>query len=194
MNSKRFIKLSKDGYEKQLTYRELNKRRNQAQRNGNYVEMITFEYAMIEDRLLSILKHLNIVIIIKDKPTINNNLRDSFYIMYYKNDDEHEDPKLYNISTKIKIIDLIFKYNGDDLYFSTLSKVMKEIDMDININKLFKRLNKWLPKRNEIIHGMYNKNIDDFDKNINDIAIEGKEVSYEISRLCDSIKKKIKNI
>ena len=39
---------------------------------------------------------------------------------------------------------------------------------------------------------MYNKNIDDFDKKIKDIAIEGKNLSYELSNICNLVKFNLK--
>ena len=185
----RFIKPISDGFEKQKTYRELNRRRNQSESGAKYVEMIAYDYAMIEDRLLSLLKHLNIVEIDNNRIIINKLIKNDFYKMYYNDKKEkHEDPQLYNIKTKISIIKKIIKYEGSNILLSEKSQILNAIDKSNNVKSSMIQLEKWLDKRNEIIHGMYNKKIEDFDGKIPIIAQEGKEISYQISKFGDLIK------
>ena len=191
---KRNIDAVNDNKEKQKTYTELNRRRNTAIENNNYVEVIAYDYAMIEDRLLSILKHLNLIKLdITGTYIINPNLRNDVYEFYYDDPKEkHKDPIINNITTKYKIIKKIIKYKGKNKNTIKLKTVFENVEKEISVKECIKNLKTWCDKRNEIIHSMYNKNIDDFDKKIKDIAIEGKNLSYELSNICNLVKFNLK--
>ena len=96
------------------------------------------------------------------------------------------------MNTKIKIIKKILKYQLDNTLLINMSNILKIIDDNCELNKSLRKVKKWCDKRNEIVHAMYNKNVIDFDKKIEDIVIEGKNLSYLFSRICNEIKK-IKN-
>ena len=195
MSNGGYINTIKTGMEKKATYQELNKRRNISEKNCNYVEMISYDYAMIEDRLLSILKHLNVVKINNNNEVIiNKDIKNEFYDIYYNNPDKsHKDPQIYNLSTKIKIIKIFLKYNDNNNIILNISNILKSSNDEVDIETCLKKIEKWSIKRNEVVHGMYNKNIEDFDLKIKDIAIDGKKISYDLSKMCDIVKKKIKD-
>ena len=189
---KRVIDKVIDNKDKQNTYRELNKRRNEALKSKKYVEVIAYDYAMIEDRLLSILKHIDLIELNDYKYNINKEIKDEFCLLYYNDDKNHDLPHINMMNTKIKIIKKILKYQLDNTLLINMSNILKIIDDNYELNKSLRKVKKWCDKRNEIVHAMYNKNVIDFDKKIEDIAIEGKDLSYLFSRICNEIKK-IKN-
>ena len=111
---------------------------------------------------------------------IKENIKENFYKVYYNNDNkEHDDPKIYNITTKIKILELFLKNKPDNTIMSNIFDIFSKANEDGIIKDYIKRLNEWLIKRNEIIHGMYNKNINDFDSKIEMILL--RENNYLMS-------------
>ena len=194
---KRTIDSVIDNQDKYHTYTELNKRRKKALEEGNYIEVVAYDYAMIEDRLLSILKHLKLIELNKKKQRyfIKKELEKAFFEFYYSKEEKgkkRNGPEIKNISTKIKIILLLLEYKKENESLKNMSFILKNVNEEIDLNKEKNILSKWCSKRDEIIHAMYNKNIQDFDKKIKDIAIEGKNISYTYSKISRIVKKYLK--
>ena len=61
-----------NNYEKNIKYRSLHEALSKALRNEFYYEAIFIEYAIMEDRTESILRHANIII---SDPTLNNKIK-----------------------------------------------------------------------------------------------------------------------
>lgn len=59
-------------YEKNLKYRSLHEALTRALKSGFYYEAIFIEYAILEDRTSSILRHANVTI---NDPTLNNKIK-----------------------------------------------------------------------------------------------------------------------
>ena len=105
--------------DKQNTYTELNRRRNISLQSKNYIEVIAYDYAMIEDRLLSILKHLDLIILCSSRYKIAKNIVNDFLKMYYNdNKEKHNSPNFFNITTKKKTITTLLIYDGENVFFN----------------------------------------------------------------------------
>ena len=185
------IKKHIDKNDKKNTYKELRKRRDEAILTGHYLEVIIYAYAMIEDRTLSFLHHLYIVNRNIYPYIIEPNIYNSVFFLMNPNKDifkEEYKPDLEKISVKMKVIQKICEYCEDDEFICEIKKFLEE---NLNINELIqdiKSLEKWCDKRNEIIHCLYNKNLEDADKQIKDIALEGERLSSSFGSYTDIIK------
>ena len=187
---KRFIEPVKDNISKQITYQELNKKCKQALKDNNYETVILLTYAMLEDRLLSFLHYMYII----DR---NNNI---YYptkeidtiirpLLKYKEDSNiKQGYKIFNISTKLKILKL-FTNNNSNIQYLLDCKNIIDINIGIdNYNKLLDDITTWIKYRNEIIHSSFNKDINDLNNKIISISKEG----YRLSKLLSNYTNKIK--
>ena len=183
--------------DKELTYKELNKKCKLALENKEYETVLLYSYAMIEDRLLSMLHHLYVINRYNDSILPNDYIdRIIRPLLGYKSEsDKNKLYKIKNISTKINLIKLFNKKNKDISPY--INDCYRMIDSNIGIGKLsnyFKRLNKWTSIRNEIIHGSFNKNINDLNNHLKESSIEGYNLAKEISKYTNLIKDNHKQI
>ena len=183
--------------DKELTYKELNKKCKLALENKEYETVLLYSYAMIEDRLLSMLHHLYVINRYNDSILPNDYIdRIIRPLLGYKSEsDKNKLYKIKNISTKINLIKLFNKKNKDISPY--INDCYRMIDSNIGIGKLsnyFKRLKKWTSIRNEIIHGSFNKNINDLNNHLKESSIEGYNLSKEISKYTNLIKDNHKQI
>lgn len=72
-----------NNYEKNLKYRSLHETLTRALKSEFYYEAIFIEYAIMEDRTDSILRHANITI---DDPTLNNKIKTIKFNRAFKDD------------------------------------------------------------------------------------------------------------
>lgn len=179
-----------DNNEKKITYQELNKNLKSAYENNNYHEIINLSYAMIEDRLKTI---LDLLYVIEDR---NKNPYPCDYIdrilrnlLNYKDDpDKKKIYKINNISTKLNIIEKIIKSKSDNEYIKDCKKI---IDKNIGINVLLnwiEEVRKWTKIRNEIVHCSFNKNIDSLTDNLKTCAQEGYILANCIKKYSNKLK------
>lgn len=179
-----------DNKDKQLTYQELNKKLKLAYENNNYHEIINLLYAMIEDRLKTI---LDLLYVIEDRNKtpypcdyIDRILRN--LLNYNSEADKKKIYKINNISTKLIILEKILKSKSDNEYIQDCKKI---IDKNIGINVLLnwiKDVTKWVKIRNEIIHCSFNKNIDSLTNNLKTCAHKGYILANNIKKYSNKLK------
>lgn len=181
-----------DNNEKKITYQELNKNLKLAYQNNNYHQIINLSYAMIEDRLKTI---LDLLYVIEDRNKtpypcdyIDRILRN--LLNYNTEADKKKIYKINNISTKLIILEKILKSKSDNEYIKDCKKI---IDKNIGINVLLnwiKEVKKWAKIRNEIIHSSFNKNIhslvDNLEKCANDGYLLAKKIKTYTNKLKDN--------
>jgi hypothetical protein len=183
--------------DKELTYRELNKKCKLALLNNEYETLLLYSYAMIEDRLLSMLHYLYVIDRYSESLLPNDDI-DKIIRPLLKYNNESDKSKVYkinNITTKINILKIFNKKNKDISPY--INDCYRIIDHNIKIDYLkdyFKRLNNWIRIRNEIIHASFNKNINDLNNQLKDSSIEGYNLAKEISKYANSIKDNYKQI
>ena len=190
------IKKVEDNEDKKITYAILNKNLKLSYEKMNFHEVINLSYAMIEDRLLTILDLLYIIDrnIYPYYPTdeIDKILRP--VLKYNLDADKNKIYKINNISTKLKIIEKILKTKTDHIYFVDCKK---SVENNIGIKKmleLIKGIKEWNKIRNEIIHSSFNKNISDLSEKTKECALVGYNLSMIIKNYTNKLKTNYENI
>ena len=179
--SKPQIKPVINNYDKEITYSKLIEMYNLSIENGYYGEAELIVYAFIEDRLLSFLSHINVT----ESDRIS--LKKDAYRFYKGNK-----VKLYDLSTKLDVLnDLlsVCKNNSlDDDYTDYIKDCLgSSIEYD-ELDDLIKDIRYWSKYRNEIVHGLFNKNIEALRSNYKNHVEKG----YKLARRIDKYVKRIK--
>lgn len=185
-----------DNKDKQLTYQQLNKKLKQSLEVSNYHETINLSYAMIEDRLKTILDLLYIIENRNKKPYPHDNV-DKIIRPVLKFDLKGEKKNVYkinNITTKLNIIKRILKSNTEDIFIRDCKVIIQN---NIGIKEMLdwiKKVGNWCKIRNEIIHGAFNKNYKSLNINLEETAKTGYELSITIKKYANFIKNNKKQI
>ncbi len=177
---------------KHLTYTELNRRKDVSLKNKDYFSVVHYSYAMIEDRLLSILHYLYIIDRNEYPYRLEKKMEKSFTnLLYPKKENDCSKPNFNNLNTKINALKKICNYKNDDenivLIKNHLEKVLSVEDFKNDLNSL----NKWKGFRNEYTHSIYNKNIEDIDNSIEKQAEDGDKLAKKFDKYSDLLKGKI---
>lgn len=172
--------------EKYINYRELKGRQSAAIENGFYFEALLIDYALIEDRMQSYLYHLGIL---EDRLVLEMSEIANIYIkpiiLEYKRNEEKARIDLKKLEDKMKIVRCILKWvNESDRitdvdYLITIKRQCESMDIGLMYD-LLGRLGEWKGYRNEVIHGLMNKNIDSLNLNLKFNAIEGRKIADEL--------------
>ena len=198
MGKQRRIKPVTDNIDKQQTYIEQNEQLNKALENKFYFEAIMIEYAMLEDRMKSFIYHTGgldnrlsyQLDVDKTKPHIEKIVKD------YKTRKDNGNLDLGAITAKEAIINCLCRWAKDDNkklddsneYLSVLNEQLKSrIDPD-DLLSLIDRIDVWRDFRNEFVHTLMNKNLEDMRDKLSVQAIEGKKLVKEISKYVNRIK------
>lgn len=168
MDCEKRINEAKDNKDKQQTYRTLLGRYKKALDNGFYFEALLIEYAMIEDRLRSFLFYIGAF---REREAKNINVKKTkakLRVLYYGTEELANGKKMNidQISVKEDLIrkSIIWAINHegtpDDDYLAVLKETyIGYLDLD-GILSTLDEIDEWRRYRNEIIHGLLNKNID----------------------------------
>lgn len=153
----------KDNEEKRKTYSEVKIQLKKALSAGFYGEAIMIDYAMMEDRLKSFLYHIG-ALKTKDSFEIDNYaFIEKFNLSYKENKDGSKYVPIKDISKKIKIVRKVLKtiqnYSEKDQYLFLLFQTLGEESIKRFLDNL-KKIEKWKDPRNEIVHALFNKNIE----------------------------------
>lgn len=179
--------------DKAQTYRKNIDRYNRAIKGEFYFEALMIDYAMIEDRLRSIIYHMGFIsnretisIWKKTRPILESIVSD------YKNPKENNVLGTKNISCKIKLIRCIFKWAEDDVLpddkFQRTLKAQCNLIGSEETFAVFDAVTEWCKYRNEIVHALMNKNIESMQTEICEQAKKG----MMLARKLDNIERKIK--
>ena len=190
--NKRNIKIVKDNKDKQNTYKKILPRYKTAIQNKAYFEAVLINYALLEDRLTSIQYHLALIkdrsdnlLYIGDKKII-----DICKIKFNKKEEFCFD----TITKKINVLKKLFNWventeeklkKGSFLYL--LKNECESIDIK-EMRKQLKCIEKWCGWRNEIIHGLLNKNLDDLYASIEEKVKEGNDYYKYLASISKEIK------
>ena len=184
------IEIIKDNQDKKLTYKILNAKLKESYTSGNFHEVINLSYAMIEDRLKTILDLLYIIEDKKEKlypcDSIDRIIRP--ILKFNLDGDKKNIYKINNISTKLNIIKKILKTQEENIYIRDCKYIFEE---NIKIKEMLswiKQVEKWCKVRNEIIHSAFNKNYESFNFNLEDVAKKGYDLSNIIKKYANKIK------
>ncbi len=187
---KREITPVKDNREKQQTYSVYISRFNRAYREGFYFEALLIDYALMEDRLRSFIYHIGGLRERLDDKIGKGHAKEklSWIVSNYKSDDENGSLGISNITGKLKIVRATLRWSAetegmpDDRY---LKAMKSQYEGEIDIGGLLETLEeivRWCRYRNELIHGLMNKNNTSVDDRIKEQVAKG----MELSRFLDS--------
>ena len=188
----------KDNKDKQRTYAYWKNRYKVAVKDQFYFEGIMIDYALIEDRLTSILFHSGVM---PNRQTLNMTAKSTKKQLHriiqapfgdYK---ENEPVRLKNISGKIRVIRAILIWantNSDDCdkdrYLSALKRQYESIDAEEMLDVL-KQLDSWCDYRNELVHATLNKNLESLSENLAERTVEGFNIACYLDNKERIIKK-----
>lgn len=169
------IKPVENNKSKGKTYTALMKNYKEAMENGYYGEAELVVYAFLEDRLRAFLYYSEVLDRRNSKFT-----NDDFALLYGDNLD------ISNISSKIKAVRTLLKACSSDMYKDNpfVVSLKRNYSYAINSAELKNRLKKidiWCDYRNEIVHAMFNKDLDALRNGFKEHVEKG----YELGRYID---------
>lgn len=177
---KRIIDNVKDNYDKNNTYRVIMQKYNDAVNDKYYLEALMISYALVEDRLRSFLYYLGLIETRENNQLFlcekNKEINDILKISSNKLDKY----SFNDITTKTNSIKKIIKWVDKPkenmkkkTYLHILNYECESLDIG-GIISTINEMNKWITYRNEVIHGLLNKNMDSLNKELEDRVLEGK--------------------
>lgn len=178
--------------EKQRTYRENIRRFNTAMQQEFYFEALLIDYAILEDRLSSVLYHIGALDGRSDRKIckkVKNHLR-GLVGRYEKGDIKLT---VTTISGKERIIRAISRWAQEtadqseaDKYLSVLKEQFVEAEEFISV---LDDVDDWRSYRNEIIHGLMNKNMETLNTDLSRRCLEGMRLARALDSRIKVIKK-----
>ena len=187
----------KDNAEKQEAYRKQLGRYRRALNNEFYFEAMLIVYAMIEDRLRSFLYYIG-ALRKADDPKMNvKQTKAILRRLYFGSDEDAFGQKmdLGQISTKEKLIrntlTWALEYEGipEETYLAVLKSEYEGLDIGGLLTTL-DQIDIWREYRNEIIHGLLNKNVTSVDAELKSKVEAGMEYARFIDSQVKALKKK----
>jgi len=173
---------NQNGKEKQRSHAYLNRKYNQAIKDGFYFEALMIVYNLVEDRLIALLHYAGVVSRDAEKLYVTKRTRASIRKLLDKKEKSIIDVK--NISVKIDILHAFcVAKSGEDDY---VNAVKKQIDQSITADalcNLLGRCTKWKDIRNKFVHGLANKNPYDVEAYALEVAVEGHKIARDIDNL-----------
>lgn len=184
MAKERKIQPVTDNTDKQRTYRQHKGRYKRAMENEFFFEALLIDYALLEDRLRSMIYHMGFL---KDRSAYKiwkkktSCLRE--IVSCYKNEDEDSQLGISNISGKEKIVRCVLKWTAyteggyhEDRHLSALKHQCEGLDIDGLLSAL-DELRDWCDYRNEVIHALMNKNLESLSLELKDYAEKGMQLA-----------------
>lgn len=164
------------------TYKALIEKYNDAMQNGYYGEAELIVYAFLEDRLRAFIYYSGLI----DNRNANKVNENGVEII-------GEEIEIKNITNKIKLIgkslDLCSK-NASELtnFQGSLRRCYKATVKVGEMKKSLDKIDKWCKYRNEIVHGLFNKDLNALRAGFKEHIEEG----FELARYIDSQVSKLK--
>lgn len=191
------VKVVSNTKDKQNTYRHLLGKYRRAINSECYFEALIITYAMIEDRLRSIIYYSGGLAnrtarTFNKKNGVNNMVRT--VIADYIKESEDDSLGLTTITNKMKIVRCLTVWASetekqyDDEYIILLKAQYEALDAYEMIQKL-QELSEWLVYRNEIIHGLLNKNMDSLYSELGSKVEDGMLLARYFDNQCKIFKK-----
>lgn len=189
-----------DNKDKQRTYAYWKGRYKLAVKYQFYFEALMIDYALLEDRLTSILYHSGVL---PNRQTLKMSARPTkdalrLILVSYGDFRENEAVKLTQISGKVRVIEAIANWaknvkDGyrDNRYLSTLKSQYESIDLEC-LQDTLHDIGSWCDYRNEVVHAALNKNLESLSSEIGNRAEEGFRLANTLDNQERLIKKEQK--
>lgn len=190
--SEKMIKPVDNNVSKQRTYKKLLGRYKLAIKNEFYFEAMIIVYAMLEDRLRSILYYTG-VLNNREKLSLHKKTKNQVQdiVAIYQKDSKIS---MKNITGKMKIIKSMLMWsteceNVEDRYLLLLKSALETSDIGAMLETL-DCLEGWLKYRNEVIHASMNKDIDSLFSDLPEKIEEGMRCARLIDSQASILRKK----
>lgn len=193
--SERKIAPVKDNKDKQRTYAREKARYYSAMKYGFYLEAMMIDYALLEDRLRSVLYHIGFLPN-RRSTSVWKKARPYFTEIVKQNKTEKENDALgiTNISSKIKIVRSVLLWVAntegdyqDNKHLVLLKSRFEELDIDAFLYTI-EEIEEWCSYRNEIVHALMNKNLESIESELKEKA----EAGMRLANYIDSQERMIK--
>ena len=178
--------------EKQRTYQENIRRFNAAMQQEFYFEAVLIDYAILEDRLSSLLYHIGALDARTDRKIckkVKNHLR-RLVGRYEKNDFKMT---VTTISGKEQIVRAVSRWaqetageTENDKYLSVLKEQFLAAE---DFSEVLDDIDNWREYRNEIIHGLMNKKMDSLRADLPRRCLEGMQLARALDSRVRAVKK-----
>lgn len=182
--------------EKQLTYAENMRRWRKAMAEEFFFEAIMIDYATMEDRLFAFLYYTG-MIDDRNTPKVPSTVRP--YLMRLLQELKGKGQKqlrLFDISCKVDMLHATLKWametNGvpADAVWLKVLKDKYEGSFDVgDVIDTLKRIGVWCELRNEVVHGLMNKQSDALYVQLPDLAETGMKLARELDAYVKQLKK-----
>lgn len=181
----RLIKPVSGNQEKQVTYAKNMARYNRAMAQEFYFEAIVIDYAMIEDRLRSMIYHMGLLTD-RRQTKLWKKIKEKLYRMAAFNETKKPSYSATTLMGKLSAVreavlwatKVTDGYEGDR-YLAALKSQIESLDADALLQTL-DDVERWKNYRNEIMHSLLNKNMFSVEEKIAETAVRGMELAREL--------------
>lgn len=174
-----------DNLDKQRTYRSNISRYNAAMKHEFYFEAMLIDYAILEDRLSSILFHIG-ALANRTDTKICTMVRTQLRNIVARGQADEVKLVVKQISGKANIVGAVARWAADtadqpesDKYLALLKEQFLAVE---GMASALADLEKWCSYRNEIIHGLMNKNLESLNAELPQRCDEG----FRLARYFDA--------
>ncbi len=174
-----------DNHDKQRTYRSNISRYNAAMKHEFYFEAMLIDYAILEDRLSSILFHIG-ALANRTDTKICTMVRKQLRNIVARGQADEVKLVVKQISGKANIVGAVARWAADtadqpesDKYLALLKEQFLAVE---GMASALADLEKWCSYRNEIIHGLMNKNLESLNAELPQRCDEG----FRLARYFDA--------
>ena len=192
---KRIVRQVANNEEKRVGYAQQKARYKLAMHEGFYLEALLITYAMIEDRLRGILYH-SAAIANETDSRVTNKTRAQVIIIkecYYP-DNQHR-LRINTITGKIQIVEAMLRWSVerpsdeslDHYQIALRAQITERLDVGSAL-ATFGELAEWLNYRNEVIHGLMNKNFAALDKSLEQHCKQGMRLAMDLDNCAGRLK------
>ena len=198
MGKERKIAVVKDNSDKQVTYREQLGKYKRALNNEFYFEALLIVYAVLEDRMRSFLYYIGAVRRADSTKLNVSRTKSILRRLYFGSDEEAEGKRidLTQISAKQQLIastiTWTLEYEGvpEESYLAILKDQYEScLNMDSFLSTL-DAINDWRDYRNEIIHGLLNKNVESINAELKEQVEKGMGYARFVDSQVKALKRK----
>ena len=198
MGKERQIAVVKDNSDKQVTYREQLGKYKRALNNEFYFEALLIVYAVLEDRMRSFLYYIGAVRRADSTKLNVSRTKSILRRLYFGSDEEAEGKRidLTQISAKQQLIastiTWTLEYEGvpEESYLAILKDQYEScLNMDSFLSTL-DEINDWRDYRNEIIHGLLNKNVESINAELKEQVEKGMGYARFVDSQVKALKRK----
>jgi len=179
--------------EKKTAYQIQMERFKRAKAGGFHLEAIFILYALIEDRLSAFLFHAGIANATREKITRNSKVRplldSTLKVLNAKQ------PSIRNVSAKIKLIKELLEWSTDytvnEPALNYLDILYKQINRTAGRDQMIDTLTRiegWCASRNELVHALLNKKVEEQEKVLQELVEEGEACNRSLQNFVKSFK------